>query len=56
MCQNLGASNRTPVHKQTQVEQTIGGRKEERGGRWRVERRESRSGVGKSLEFCLITH
>ncbi len=30
-CQNLGASNRTPVRIQTQVEQTIGGRKEERG-------------------------
>jgi hypothetical protein len=30
-CQNLGASNRTPVHKQTQVEYTIGGRNEERG-------------------------
>jgi hypothetical protein len=30
-CQNLGASNRTPVRKQTQVEYTIDGGKEERG-------------------------
>ncbi len=31
-CQNLGASNRTPVHKQTHVEYTIGGVGKEKEG------------------------